>query len=638
MHSGPAPPAMVPGDLSPAAVIMSEPDAAATERSEPGVRAETTLRSRLGFRSIRAKLTFYLLAVATVPVLFLAFVAFHTAKTELRRETLSHLGGVVSLKRDIIERWYDERRLQVSQLREVPGLEAQAAALIAAPFASRREHEAYRAIDAHLRHYIGPSRFYDEIFLMHPRGQLVYSTNPAQEGKYKDNRPYFEEGLKGLYIQNTYHSITLGRTTSTISLPIRQDQQPVGVLAFRLRIDRLHEVMRSYAGLHAEADMYLVNDYNYFVTDPAGQTDYAMERVNYSEPVRRCLSEHNGSGELESHHGRTVLAAFTFLDDYRLCVIGELATATAYESVRRMQLFIVVLTASTLIGVTLIAFFVSASISWPIRALTGLTARAAAGDLAQNISLARRDELGTLATSFNTMIASLRERTEELARSNADLEQFAYITSHDLKEPLRSVAGFAQLLEKRYRDKLDDRAIDYIHRVVGGTERMRLLIDDLLSYSRVSIGPRTMNRVNLGSAVQEVLGALSTSISESQARVHVGALPVVRGEPRPLSILFQNLIANAIKFRRDEPPVIRINAEEEDGVWHFTVQDNGIGIAPQYSERVFQVFQRLHRQEEYPGTGIGLAVCKKIVERHGGRIWLESEPDAGTTFHFTIPR
>jgi signal transduction histidine kinase len=621
------------------------------DRETPGRRRRGEgWRSLLRFRSIKAKLTFCLLAVSVVPILFLSYVAFRTAKEEIRQEILGHLSGAVSLKRDSIEQWYQERRAQVLLIPRDPDFEGQALVLLGAAVESRRELEAYRVVDRHMRPFISPDGFYDEVFLMDVAGQIIYSTNPDQEGTYKTNRPYFKEGMRDLYIQNMYHSITIGRTTSTIALPIRQGRQPVGVLAFRLRVNRLHEIMRSYAGLEPEGDMYLVNNQNYFATDPAGHTGYAMERVNYSEPVRRCLEDHGGAGELVSYHGREVLAAFLYMPEYRLCIVGELATETAYQPVSHMQRLMILLTGSTLAAVMLIAFFVSTSISRPILELTALTTRAAAGDMDQAIQSDLRDELGTLAQSFNTMLANLRRRTQELARSNADLEEFAYVVSHDLKEPLRSVSGFIELLNRRYRETLDGTARGYVDRSLVGAERMKALIDDLLLYARTSTGPRALERVDTHALVKEVLSALTKSVREADARIELSPLPVIQAEPAQISRLFQNLIANAIKFRRDEPPAIRVSAEVEpqpgprrgpgpgEQVWRFSIQDNGIGIEPEYAERVFQVFKRLHSHEEYPGTGIGLSICKKIAERHGGRIWLESRPGVGTTVHFTIAR
>lgn len=225
----------------------------------------------------------------------------------------------------------------------------------------------------------------------------------------------------------------------------------------------------------------------------------------------------------------------------------------------------------------------------------------------------------------------------ELARSNAELEQFAYVATHDLQEPLRAVASCVQLLQKRYEGQLDEKAQEFITHAVDGTKRMQTLINDLLAYSRISTDAQVFASTNCEMALQEALANLMVAISESGAVVTQDALPMVSGDATQLTQLFQNLVGNALKFRGERPPEIHIRAVRNNGDWRFSVADNGIGMEPQYFERVFLVFQRLHTRKEYQGTGIGLAICKKVVERHGGRIWAESEPGQGATFCFTIP-
>jgi PAS domain S-box-containing protein len=231
----------------------------------------------------------------------------------------------------------------------------------------------------------------------------------------------------------------------------------------------------------------------------------------------------------------------------------------------------------------------------------------------------------------------LLERTRELMRSNAELEQFANIASHDLQEPLRMVASFTQLLERRYKGQLDQNADEYIHFITEGAVRMQRLIQDLLSLSRVGTHTRPFTQVPLESVLHDVLGNLHVAIQEHSAEITCHALPVVAGDPTQLAQVFQNLIANALKFHSDQPPRIYISASRQGEEWVISVRDNGIGIAPQYFDRIFIIFQRLHNREQYSGTGIGLAICKKIVERHGGRIWVDSIVGQGATFSFTIP-
>ncbi|MGP4056221.1 sensor histidine kinase [Mycobacterium sp. 4D054] len=237
---------------------------------------------------------------------------------------------------------------------------------------------------------------------------------------------------------------------------------------------------------------------------------------------------------------------------------------------------------------------------------------------------------------------------EELRRSNAELEQFAYVASHDLQEPLRKVASFCQLLEKRYGDKLDERGVEYIGFAVDGAKRMQVLINDLLTFSRVGRLNATEADVDLGTVLDTALGNLSTAVEESGAVIQrpAGGLPTVKGDPTLLTMLWQNLVGNAVKFRREGVAprvVIDVVREVADGDgnqadnWSFTVTDNGIGIAPEFADKVFVIFQRLHGRDAYTGTGIGLALCKKIVEHHGGAIWIDTAHTGGTRFHFTLP-
>jgi PAS domain S-box-containing protein len=231
----------------------------------------------------------------------------------------------------------------------------------------------------------------------------------------------------------------------------------------------------------------------------------------------------------------------------------------------------------------------------------------------------------------------LARRAEELVRSNKELEQFAFVASHDLKEPLRKIAGYAELIQSRYQSKLDEKGERFLNYLQDGVKRMDAIIGDLLAYSRAGRSGQKREAVDTAELVKEVLDDLESALVESKATVHVKDLPPIYANRTQIRLLFQNLIANGLKFHGPNPPDITVSAEREAEHWRFAVKDNGIGIDPQYHERIFEIFQRLHTRAEYPGTGIGLAICKKIVETYGGRIWLESKLGAGSTFFFTLP-
>jgi PAS domain S-box-containing protein len=232
--------------------------------------------------------------------------------------------------------------------------------------------------------------------------------------------------------------------------------------------------------------------------------------------------------------------------------------------------------------------------------------------------------------------AELDSANRVLERSNIELQQFAYIASHDLQSPLRSISGFVQLLKMEYEGKLDEQAVDWIRRTIQAIDKMQTLIRDLLAYSRVDSRSRPFAQVSILDVFNDAVALLDSSIADAGGQVTCGDLPVVTGDRSQLVQLMQNLIGNGLKYHGDKPPRVHVSAERNENEWSFSVHDNGIGIDPKFYERIFEIFTRLHDQNEYPGTGIGLAVCRRVANRHGGRIWVESEPGRGSTFHFTI--
>jgi light-regulated signal transduction histidine kinase (bacteriophytochrome)/HAMP domain-containing protein len=333
-----------------------------------------------------------------------------------------------------------------------------------------------------------------------------------------------------------------------------------------------------------------------------------------------------------------------------------------------------------------LAAFITSSITEPIGKLAQATTELAGGNLDHRIWLPgqKANELGALAIAFNNMADQLQdtiesleryrehleelvvERThelqnvnqnlqreiterkqaeaqqgkllQELVRSNKELEEFAYVASHDMQEPLRMIASYLKLLEKHYKGQLDPEANKFITYAVDGAKRMQQLINDLLRYSRVGTQEKLFAPTDCESVLEQALTNLRLKINDHQATITYDTLPIVVADQAQLLQLFQNLLGNAIKFHGRHPPEIHVGAVKRNGDWLFSVKDNGIGIEPEDTEHIFDIFQRLHHRGEYEGTGIGLAICKKIVERHDGRIWVESKPEQGAKFLFTIPQ
>jgi signal transduction histidine kinase len=300
----------------------------------------------------------------------------------------------------------------------------------------------------------------------------------------------------------------------------------------------------------------------------------------------------------------------------------------------------------------------SKSITLPLKKLSNIALKISNGDSSVRADVGIDDEVGRLADSFNHMTENLagyqaalsenvtilmeqkktlQEAKRSLNRSNKELEEFAYVASHDLQEPLRMIASYTELLKEDYVEKFDDRAKEFMHYIVDGAERMQRLIKDLLQLSRVGTRGKPFEKFDTKKALEDALTNLEVRIKENQATVKYHEMPVICGDVSQITQLFQNLVGNAIKFHGEKKPQIYIQAQKQETEWLFILKDNGIGMERKYFERIFTMFQRLHSRAEYEGTGIGLTVCKKIVERHGGRIWVESKQGSGSTFYFTIP-
>jgi signal transduction histidine kinase len=331
--------------------------------------------------------------------------------------------------------------------------------------------------------------------------------------------------------------------------------------------------------------------------------------------------------------------------------VGGWAVARLNGAQTTLAVVFSVVAVGLILSVILFAVGLRAAAIRPLHQLAAEARQVAEGDFGHEVSLAGPREVTDLAVDVNTMrerildeLAATRQantvlqaHAADLERSNSELEQFAYVASHDLQEPLRKVASFTQLLQRRYAGQLDARADQYIEFAVDGAKRMQALINDLLQYSRVGRSAREPALVSSDAALAQARNNLATAMEESGATVETGHLPLVLAELPLLTAVFQNLLSNSLKFSGGKPPRIVITCTRDEPFWLFSFSDNGIGIQPEYAERIFVIFQRLHERTAYPGTGIGLAMSRKIVEYFGGRIWLDTSYTEGSRFLFTLP-
>jgi signal transduction histidine kinase len=378
-------------------------------------------------------------------------------------------------------------------------------------------------------------------------------------------------------------------------------------------------------------------------------------RTRYAKPTIRqvqaagkpVVSPDILAGKAEFDALRVKIAAFeSAVSSQRQQALGSLDRAS-----NELEAALLAIAIGLVAAVAVLAVALRVTAIRPVHVLAAQARRVAGGDFGHEVTQTGPREIRGLAADVNSMrarilreLTAVREANEaleahaaDLARSNAELEQFAYVASHDLQEPLRKVTSFCQLLQRRYGGQLDEKADQYIDFAVDGAKRMQVLINDLLAFSRVGRAAADLGPVECDAALAAATANLSDQITQAGAVVEYGPLPAVRAQPTLMTALFQNLIGNALKFRGEQPPRIAVTAERDGAFWSFSVADNGIGIEPQYADRVFLIFQRLHDKTAYPGTGIGLAMCRKITEYFGGSIWLDTAAVDGARFCFTVP-
>jgi signal transduction histidine kinase len=602
-------------------------------------------------------------ALAVTPMLLLAL---YTAYDQ-RRQARSEVGAVA------------QRLTRIATLQQRQHVEAGRQLLSALANMERWRYATNTAASSSLFSQLTQLHpVYVTIGAVDAQGKVIATGTPLETDAWMTNRPWFQRVFQT-------HEFTVGEYQ--LESPSRK---PTVKLAYPI-LDRTNGTFRG--AVYASLDLSWIKGLAVDAALPANSTLTVMDRA-WRILVRFPDSDSRWAGQLlegvpvdtSSWHkygdsffeGRgldgvlrlysiNTLVGDDAEPDLRVAV-GIPSSEALAASNRALRMSLMVLAAVTLLAGVVAWLGAEGFVLRGVRPLLQVARELHRGNLSARTGLPHQGgELQQLAAAFDEMATSLEQRvlerqraearlkslnedlerkiadrTRELQRSNQELEEFAYAASHDLQEPLRMISGHLQLLERRYKGRLGEDADEFIHYAVDGAKRMDQLIVDLLAYSRVGTHGHPFAPVDLNQVVARARENLTLRIEESKATVDIETLPQVHGDLIQLTQLFQNLLSNALKFCQRANPVVEITCtpalQNPERFWMLSVKDNGIGIEPQYFDRIFQIFQRLHTRDEYPGTGIGLAICKRIVERHGGRIWLESKPGEGTTFFFTLPR
>jgi signal transduction histidine kinase len=461
------------------------------------------------------------------------------------------------------------------------------------------------------------------------------------------NRPYLSVPIL---------SRTTGIATVVYAVPILDDQGKLrAILTGGISLSALSDAMvRISYGPSTRAS--IIDTRSGLIVADALPERILTQLTEEDEAAIGSLTGEGGAIETIGSTGEKMLVGFASVPDLSWGVLVTTPSNIALVSVDKLMQQAIVYTSIIIFLTAVLGAIWMFGITRPIIHLRDAAREMASGDFSRRVNLGRHDEIGDLGNDFDSMANSLCEkdrelrehaikleeqvrlRTEALSRSNADLEQFAYVASHDLQEPLRMVSSFMELVKNRYQDKLDADGIEFIGYAVDGAKRMQTMINDLLTYSRVGTRGKKPVPVNLESAMELVLLNLREAIIQNKALITHEKLPTIMADDGQMVSVLQNLIGNAIKFRGEEIPKIHITAEDRGVDWLFSVKDNGVGIDPEFKDRIFIIFKRLHSKDKYEGSGIGLSTCKRIIERHGGKIWVESQLGEGATFYFTIPK
>jgi len=610
--------------------------------------------------AIRHKLAILLSTISAVSIIISGFIIYGIAKDQLAENLDSLLYARIAAIEDNLTVTLDEQLNHVIGFAEhepiIPFIDALVSAGVAKTFLTHPREVIAKTLSVLTNDH---GRFRKFWVLNAIDGEIIASTEPEDVGKSRTRESYFTKGRDAPHVESPFLNLAEHTPVLFISAPILSDDgELLAVLVGQLDLRHLQSALtigkRSYRSL----DVFLINATNFFLTQPRFiEDDVVLMRQLSTNTADLCRKQHEGMITTKDYRSVDVISAFKWLPNYEMCLIAEIDFTEANEPVILVRNTVFVSAFLGAILAVVASSLIAARFTRPITDLREVADGYARGELDRRAVVVGRDEIRDLANAFNGMAEAIEQRrkeleefnrrlerrvelrTTELKAANDELESFSYAVSHDLRAPLRAVDGFSQALVEDYGEKLDGEARTYLGHLREGAQKMAHLIDDILKLSRATRGDLSLSDVDVSTKAWEILDRLSQSEPDRMKRFEIEPSILVYADPALIDVALENLLNNAWKFTsKSVLSVIEVGSEDTPEFDVIYIKDNGVGFDEQYAHKMFTPFQRLHSDEDFEGTGVGLSTVQRIVRKHGGDVWAESKGDAGAIFHFKLPK
>ncbi|PIU40877.1 MAG: hypothetical protein COS99_08200 [Candidatus Omnitrophica bacterium CG07_land_8_20_14_0_80_42_15] len=628
---------------------------------------------------ITAKFILWFLFIALVPLIIATYISYSTSKKVLEKEVANSLLAVADDKANRVESYLHEKEKNVTTLSYMSDIVIAIEKFDKAFYAGGMNSPEYTAVDQEFRPFLAyyqKAYGYEDLVLIRPNGEAIFSVKKKEEQKSLYEIVLFNKNseLAKVFMRAKESSKTeisdfeynpqTQKASAFIAAPVFRGADLVGVVILQMNNDGICELVKDYAGLGKTGETIIASKIGndaVFIAPTRFDPNAAFTRkitIGSKEGlgIQKAVQGEEGSGTTIDCMGKETLGVWRNIPSFRLGMVVKMDTEEVITSARELRNTLLKIGLALLALITLLAAIIANSVSRPIKDLTAVAGVISGGDFSARVKSNTKDEIGELANSFNKMTDALvqakanveleKEKVEEqkvlLEKVNKELDAFVYTASHDLRAPLRGISSFASFLEEDYKSKLDEQGKDYLNEIRKGADRMNRLIEDLLKLSRVSRIKNPYEDVDINELISSITERIKFDITHNKVdlKIHEN-IPIVHCDRIKLGEVFLNLINNAIKFsskNNKENPKVEVGYLDGGEFHKFYVKDNGIGIDPKYHSQIFGLFKRLHSSDEYEGTGAGLSIVKKVIDDHGGNIWIDSEVGKGAAFYFTIPK